>query len=380
MSSAASLLTFNDAHKHEAHKQEASSKHTSESLFGKVSSLTSGLSSRVVKGLFGFRKSSENSHERNNAAERETREEDFTDPRLLVRQLLGEGAGRRVKSVMASPESIRGLINDHKSLIELKEKQALGELAVKREQRALKLEKERLKRKTRWQAKYSVKEDAVNNEEYLAVIEEEERRRQAIKGRTIADYDVVWHTATLGSTLGVNDYETRTWGNLGLRQVDPSVDGKENLEIPQNTAEEVLSGTLTPWSVCTLPEQHRHAEGEMLPYGSDKQHREEGETWSEIFERANISLKKDRNVARARVRAKLGFAPELKLEEVPLATEDFSQIPTALRQDRFASSAEEHQRLPYDERKWSFIPRQRVRLDVLAMAGRTKTSDEQAGR
>ena len=120
-------------------------------------------------------------------------EDEFDDPRMQMRQLLGETSGRRVKSVMASPDNIKSLIKDHKNVLDLKEKQKLGELAVKREQRMLQLEKDRQKRKKGWEGRNGKggKKKDEQDEEYLAIMQMEEAMRLAAKGRNLDDYDVV---------------------------------------------------------------------------------------------------------------------------------------------------------------------------------------------
>jgi len=144
-----------------------------------------------------------------------------------------------------------------------------------------------------------------------------------------------------------------------------------------NRADEILSGAagnvpLKPWSMAALPDQKVDEEAESASYGSEKQKTEEHESWADMLERTKRSLHRDRDKSREKARRSVGLgAAATGAGSEGLEGDHDGEGPKSVRQDRAASSAEEHRRLPKSEREWSFVPRQKVRNDVLLLAQRT---------
>ena len=337
-------------------------------------------------------------------------DDEFEDPRLRVRQLLGASSGRVVKSVMAQPSAIKKHIKAHADLIAEKERNRMEELRLARAERAKEMELERQKRHEKWlQRQGQVTKQEDDTEARLRIAQEEERRN-AMKTKTLQDFDAPWHTNTLAGisqVLGELEAENALPSHpldqprppVAIEETAAKLEAGEDSSrltaatsashgsIPRpeymDRADEVLSSAagkspLTPWSMAALPDHEINDDAKAAPYGSRKQKVEENESWADMLERTKRSLHRDRDKSREKTRRAVGLTSPLLDNEQIESRED--EGPMTVRQDRAASSSEEHRRLPKSEREWSFVPRQKVRNDVLLLAQRTARKQANRGK
>jgi hypothetical protein len=317
-------------------------------------------------------------------------DDEFEDPRVRVRQLLGASSGRIVKSVMAQPSAIKKHIKAHADLIAEKERQRLDDMKSARAERAKELELERRKRRERWLRRQGQATTPADDTELQLRLMQEEERRLALTAKRLQDFDAPWHTNTLA---GISQVLGELEAEDTSQPVPPPLDDAEEAsaqfkaegEFARLTvaetgpdymcrADDILSNAdgkapLTPWSIAALPDQQLDDDAEAVPYGSQKKKAEENESWADMLERTKRSLRRDRDKSRQKARKAVGLTSStFASDQHQLDAED--EGPVSVRQDRAASSAEEHRMLPKSEREWSFVPRQKVRNDVLLLAQR----------
>ena len=339
-------------------------------------------------------------------------DDEYEDPRLRVRQLLGASSGRIVKSVMAQPSAIKKHIKAHADLIADRERQRMDDLKASRAERAKELELDRRNRQEKWLRRQGHGTTPEDDTELQLRLMQEEERRQALKGKKLQDFDAPWHTNTLaGISQVLGELEAEDAPQDG--GLPPLTGGKDDEEednearakaeaeeeiaaegsssavarradaagdaVPlpdyMSRADNILSSAdatapLTPWSMAALPDQQVNDDAAAVPYGSQKQKAEENESWMDMLERTKRSLHRDRDKSRQKARTAVGLTSSATTADQYVVGEE-EDGPAAVRQDRAASSAEEHRRLPKSEREWSFVPRQKVRNDVLLLAQRT---------